>query len=173
MLISGIYRKFIEKSGSKTKIRYLRKRGMIIGKNCTIETLSFSTEPYLIEIGDNVGISDGTVFITHDAGIHCFDDEFPGEDVFGRIIIGNNVFIGINCTILPNTFVGNNSIIGAGSVVRGRFPEESVIIGNPAKVMMKMSTMRFLFRQNSGRLRTRFIHDYKKAPIVKSHFNIK
>ena len=45
------------------------------------------------------------------------------------------VFVGADCTFLPNTFVGNNCIIGAGSVVRGRFPDNSVIVGNPAKVL--------------------------------------
>jgi len=171
-LSRSIYRFCIEKSGSDSIIRYFRKQGMKIGENCTFETMSFSTEPYLIEIGSHVGISNGTVFITHDAGIRCFRDEFPGDDIFGKIKIGNNVFIGINCTILPNTVVGDNCIIGAGSVVRGRFSDNSVIIGNPATIILKMSVQKMLYKQNRGRTNTAHMSDPEKKPIVKKHFGL-
>ena len=102
---------------------------MKIGKNCYINNVNFSTEPYLIEVGDHVAIAAGTDFITHDGAIWCFREELENADVFGTIRIGNNVFIGNNCTILPNTSVGDNCIIGAGSTVRGQFPDNySVII---------------------------------------------
>lgn len=172
-IIKSAWRFYIEIAGSKQKIKYLRQQGMKIGKNCTIETMSFSTEPYLIEIGDGVGISAGTVFITHDAGIRCFKEEFPEHDIFGEIKIGNNVFIGINCTILPNTVIGNNSIVGAGSVVRGKFPDDSVIFGNPAKVFGNMNVQKLIYRQNPGRLTTAKMTDDRKKPIVMKHFNTK
>lgn len=75
--------------------------------------------------------------------------------LYSRIKIGNNVFIGFDCTILLNTTIGNNCIIGAGSVVRGNFPDNSVIIGNPAKVVMTSSVQKFLFKNNPGLLKTR------------------
>lgn len=164
---------FIRKAGDKQKIRFLRKSGVKIGENCHINTMAFSTEPYLIEIGDHVAIAGGTEFITHDGAIWCFRDELKNADIFGKIVIGNNVFIGNNCTILPNTFIGDNSIVGAGSVVRGRFPENSVIIGNPAKVIMKMSMQKLLYQQNPGFLRTQNVPDSEKAVILKKHFEIK
>ena len=86
------------------KIKYLRKQGMKIGNDCRLNTLSFSTEPYLIEIGNHVAIADGTELITHDGAIWCFREELGHADIFGKIKIGNNVFIGDNCTILPNTY---------------------------------------------------------------------
>lgn len=143
---------------------------MKIGENCHINTMSFSTEPYLIELGDNVAISGGCDLVTHDGAIWCFRREYNNADIFGKIVIGNNVFIGINCTILPNTFIGDNCIVGAGSVVRGKFPENSVIIGNPAKVVMKMSFQKFLYLQNSGLITTHNLTDRQKAKIVKEHF---
>ena len=127
---------------------------MKIGEDCLFNTMSFSTEPYLIEIGNHVAIAGGTEIITHDGAIWCFRDELPNADIFGKIKLGNNVFIGNNCTILPNTIIGDNCIVGAGSVVRGKFPENSVIIGNPAKVVTKMSIQKFLYTQNPGLLRT-------------------
>lgn len=163
----------INHSNSDRKIIYLRKEGARIGNNCHLETMSFSTEPYLIEIGDRVAIANGTVFITHDGGIRSFRDEFPEDDIFGEIIIGNNVHIGINCTILLNTKIGDNCIVGAGSVVRGRFPENSVIAGNPAKVIMTTTMQKFLFKQNPNRLPTAKMTDPGKKPIVIRHFNRK
>jgi acetyltransferase-like isoleucine patch superfamily enzyme len=169
-MYQGIQSMLLRQLGDKKKIEYFRRQGMKIGKNCHLNTLSFSTEPYLIELGDDVAISAGTDFVTHDGAIRCFRNELNDADIFGRIIIGNNVFIGINCTILPNTVIGNNCIIGAGSVVRGKFPDGMVILGNPAKPVMKVSYQKFLYQQNPGLIRTHNLSDKEKAKIVKEHF---
>jgi acetyltransferase-like isoleucine patch superfamily enzyme len=134
--------------------------------------MSFSTEPFLIEIGDHVAIAGGTVFITHDGAIWCFRDEFSNADLFGKIKIGNNVFIGNNSIILSNTEIGDNCIVGAGSVVRGKFQSNSVIIGNPAKVVSNMNIQKFLYRQNLGLLKIKNLSDSQKNEIIKKHFNI-
>lgn len=162
----------LKKASDKRKIRYLRKKGMKIGENCHLNTMSFSTEPYLIEIGNHVAIAGGTEIITHDGAVWSFLDDFPDADVFGKVKIGNNVFIGDNCTILPNTTIGNNCIVGAGSVVRGKFPDDSVIFGNPAKVVTKMSIQKFLYMSNPNLLKTLYIPDNEKEKIIKKHFNL-
>ena len=56
----------------------------------------------------------------------------------GGIFIGNNVWIGANCCILPNVHIGDNCVIGAGSVVTKDIPSNSVAAGNPAKVIKKI-----------------------------------
>ena len=89
-----------------------------------------------------------------------------------RIEIGNNVLIGTNCIILPNTTIGNNCIIGAGSVVRGKFPDNSVIFGNPATVGLNMNIQKLLYKQNPGLLYTSNLSSDKKQEIIKRHFNI-
>lgn len=169
-ILKAVHRYYISKSGSMLKVQYFRKQGMKIGDNCQIDIMEFSTEPYLIEIGEHVGISQGTVFVTHDAGIRCFREEFPDDDIFGEIKLGDNVFVGANCTFLPNTFIGNNCIIGAGSVVRGRFPDNSVIVGNPARVLTNINVQKLLYGQNPGRLKTANMTDEKKKPVVLKHF---
>ena len=163
---------FMQKASMKRKISFLRKQGMKIGQDCHLNTMSFSTEPYLIEIGDHVAIAGGTVFITHDGAIWCFRDEFNNADLFGKIKIGNNVFIGNNCVILSNTEIGDNCIVGAGSVIRGKFQNNSVIIGNPAKVVSTMSIQKFLYRQNLGLLNIKHLSDSQKNITIKKHFNI-
>jgi len=162
----------LNKSSVEKKIKYWRKQGMKIGENCHFNTMAFSTEPYLIEIGNHVAIAGGTEIITHDGAIWCFREEMGPVDIFGKIKIGNNVFIGDNCTILPNTTIGDNCIVGAGSVVRGKFPEDSVIIGNPAKVVTKMSVQKFLYSQNPGLFKTANMSDLEKSKIIKKYFGI-
>lgn len=54
---------------------------------------------------------------------------------YGKIVVKENVFIGLRVTILPNTTIENNCIIGAGAVVKGFIPAGSVVAGNPAKIL--------------------------------------
>jgi len=157
---------------NEKRIKYLRKSGIKIGKDCYINTLSFSSEPYLVEIGDHVAIAYDTDFITHDGGIWCFRNEIPDADIFGKIKIGNNVMIGAHCIILPNTVIGANSIIGAGSVVRGTFPADSLIVGNPAKVVSSLNVIKFLYLKSPDLLMTKKLSASEKAIIIKKHFNI-
>ena len=172
--LQSLYLFFLRKASNQAKINYLRRQGMKIGENCYLNTLSFSTEPYLIEVGNHVAIAGGTDIITHDGAIWCFrEDELIDTDVFGKIKIGNNVFIGDNCVILPNVVIGDNCIVGAGSVVRGKFPDNSVIFGNPAKLVLTMSMQKFLYLQNTGLLRTKNMSDSKKNKIIKEHFGIR
>ena len=171
-IIGRIQIKLLEKASNSARIRYLRRNGMKIGRDCLIGTMNFSTEPYLIEIGDHVAIADDTEIVTHDGGVWCFRDEIKNADLFGRVKIGNNVFIGNNCTILPNTTIGDNCIIGSGSVLRGKFPENSVIVGNPAKVIMDIKVQKFLYKQNPDLLQTKGLKRKEKTDTIKKHFGI-
>ncbi len=168
-LAQRIYVKLLQLAGSDAKINYLRKRGMKIGSGCQINTLLFS-EPFLVEIGNHVAIAGGTEFITHDGAIWCFRDEIKDGDIFGKIKVGNNVFIGNNCVLLPNTTIGDNCIIGIGSIVRGQFPENSVIIGNPAKVIYQTNIQRLMYKQNKGLLITHNLSESEKNEVIKNHF---
>ncbi|NLO01250.1 MAG: acyltransferase [Bacteroidales bacterium] len=169
-LIRRLYVKWLYIASNEARIKYLRKRGMKIGDDCLMNTLLFS-EPYLVEIGNHVAIAGGTQFISHDGAIWCFRDEIKNGDIFGKIKIGNNVFIGNNCVILPNTTVGDNCIIGIGSIVRGQFPDDSVIIGNPAKVIYKTSIQRLMYRQNKGLLLTHNLSEREKIKVILKHFD--
>ena len=145
---------------------------MKIGKNCLILNTHFSTEPYLIELGDHVAVSAGTHFVPHDGAVWVFRTENPELDVFGKIKIGNNTIIGIQCIILPNTVVGDNCIVGAGSVLRGKFPDNSVILGNPAKVVMRTQVLLKLIEMNKYKLNTKNMKRKDKDKLIKKHFNI-
>ncbi|MCD7710451.1 MAG: hypothetical protein LUI04_03750 [Porphyromonadaceae bacterium] len=53
--------------------------------------------------------------------------------------IGDNCFIGAGAIILPGSRIGDNVIIGAGAVVKGEIPSNSVVIGNPCKILKKIN----------------------------------
>ena len=115
------------------RIYRLRKMGMNIGEDPWIFSDGVETaEPYLVTIGNHVMIANEVHFTTHDASASYY---IPGaSDIFGRINIGNNVFIGMGAIILPGVTIADNCIIGAGSVVSKSFLKPGgVIAGNPAK----------------------------------------
>ena len=92
---------------------HLRKTGMQIGENCWFFSDKIETsEPYLVTIGNNVMIAPDVRFTTHDASASYY---IPGaSDLFGRINIGNECFIGMGAIILPGVTIADRCIIGAG-----------------------------------------------------------
>lgn len=117
-------------------ICYQRLLGVRVGKrNRFTGAINFGSEPYLIELGDNVTVAQGTTFITHDGGAGIFREDYPGLNSFGKISIGNNVFIGSSVTIMPGVSVGDNVVIGACSVVTKSIGSNVVVAGVPARVI--------------------------------------
>ena len=108
-----------------------------------------------IEIGDNVGISGATLYARKK--IKIGDNDFHPIEALTRnelmkkkhgdendmipsqeILIGKNCFIGCNSIILKGTVLGDGCVVGAGAVVCGKFENNCVIIGNPAKVIKRL-----------------------------------
>lgn len=133
---------------------YSKYYNVKIGKNVRFTGRpNFGSEPFLIEIGDNVTITDNVSFFTHDGGLWVLRNELPDLNYFGRIIIGNNVFIGAGSKIRYDVKIGNNVVIGLGLVVTRSIPDNSVAVGNPARVV---ST----------------IEEYKKRSLAKNYLII-
>lgn len=121
---------------------HLRKTGMEIGEDCWIFSEKIETsESYLIKIGNHVMISSEVLFTTHDASASYY---IPGaSDLFGRIQIGNDCFIGMGSIILAGVTLADHCIVGAGSVVTKSFLEPgSVIAGNPARKICTVDELR-------------------------------
>lgn len=119
--------------GEPQHLDKLIKRGLKIGKNFhRMGGVSIdATHCYHITIGDNVTLAPRVQILAHDASTMMF----LGKTRAANVVIGDNVFVGAGSIILPGVHIGNRVIIGAGSVVRHDIPDNSVAVGNPAKVV--------------------------------------
>ena len=97
--------------------------------------VGWSTEPWIITLGNNVHITDGVKFITHDGGTLLYRHLVPDLEITKPIVVGDNVYIGNNVIILPGVTIGSNVIIGAGAIVSRDIPDNSVAVGVPARVI--------------------------------------
>src|SRR5699024_6185891 len=123
-----LYKKlYPEKFASKIGVNFELGKVKIYGN------VNWSTEPWIITIGKHVHITDNVTFITHDGGTLLFRDKEPKLEITKPIVIGNNVYIGNNVILLPGVNVGDNVLIGAGSVVTKSIENNSVYAGNPAR----------------------------------------
>ena len=113
----------------------LVKRGLKIGKGFSIQAKCMidSSHCWLIQIGDNVTLAPGVHVLAHDASTK----RSLGYTKIGLVRIGNNVFVGAHSVILPGVTIGDNAIIGAGSIVSRDVPENSVVAGNPSKIICR------------------------------------
>ena len=141
--------------------KYLKKQGVnFSGKPNYISSKAYidGAGYNIISIGKDTVISRNVTLLTHDFSVEtAFHSIGKGTDdrhthLNEPIFIGDNCFIGVNATILPGTTIGNNSIIGACAVVKGKIPSNSVIIGNPAKIVAKTDELAYRY-QNSTRIK--------------------
>lgn len=125
------------------RAKYAKKKKLFaeIGEQCWLPS-TLPLYPKLVKIHNNVCIHRSVVMVTHDR-MNNFLMKIPGSYQFKNteslspIEIMDNVYIGMNCVILGNVRIGPNAIVNAGSVVATDVPPNSIVAGNPAKVIGK------------------------------------
>ena len=108
-----------------------------VGKRVFINSCCRFQDQGGIEIGDDCLIGHNTTIATLN---HDFNPENRANLTPYPVKIGNKVWIGSDCTILPNVTIGDGAIIGAGSVVTKDVPANCIAVGNPAKVIREIET---------------------------------
>lgn len=135
-------------------IVYARFRGVSVGTDCEFFTKNFGGEPYLISIGNRVQLAGNVTFWTHGSA-WMMRNEDPDFDFFGKITLGNDVYVGSGACFLPGVSIGSEVIVAARSVVTKSFPDKVIIGGNPAKIIGQVDDYRIkysVFRVPSKRL---------------------
>lgn len=106
------------------------QKDVVIGVNCKIQSHSFICE--LVTIGDNCFIGHGVMFIND-----AFKKDGPARgdrNFWSKTVVGNNVSIGTNATIMP-VEICDRAVIGAGAVVTKSITKPGVYVGNPARLI--------------------------------------
>lgn len=136
--------KFYKKTRIGSNVKLVDKKNIDIkdnvwiGYNCHLDGIGS------IKIEEGVNIASHSCIYTHSSqnAIRLLGKSFidiPAENRIGYILeavnIGEYTFIGTSCVILPGTSIGKGCIVGAGSVLKGDFPDYSIVVGNPAKIV--------------------------------------
>jgi acetyltransferase-like isoleucine patch superfamily enzyme len=152
---------------------YARSIGVKFGQNVHFYGMPsgmFGTEPWLITIGNNVHITAGCAFVTHDGGTLILRKEVPDLEWTAPITVGNDVYLGIRTLVMPGVKIGNRVIIGAGSVVTRDIPDNSVAVGVPAKVIKTVDA--YLDQMAKKSLKCGHLSGLEKERALKRIFGI-
>ena len=145
----------LDRDARQTAIRGLLGKA---GKNCVVEQPFFCTYGYNTTVGDNFFLNvngklmdsgkitiGNNVFIAPNVCIvteeHAMDvkQRVEGLEYTHPVNIGDNVWICTGAIILPGVTIGDNSVIGAGSVVTKDIPPNSLAVGNPCRVIREIA----------------------------------
>jgi maltose O-acetyltransferase len=109
----------------------LVERGLALGEDVHIEGGCFIDPdfPDLIAIGERTTIAVGVMILAHDASTK----RLLGYSRVAPVAIGSRVFVGARAVILPGVTIGDEAVIGAGSIVTHDVPAGTVVAGNPAR----------------------------------------
>lgn len=131
-LMMIISRSSLMPTGIRTKI--LKAGGVKMKGWCFIGAGVHFDEmrPDLIELGNHVTITSGTHILSH------FYNPRRGRFYYGKVTIGDNVFIGMNTLIVNAVNIGDGAVIGAGSIVSKDIPAGEIWAGNPARFIKKV-----------------------------------
>ena len=166
-LFKAIYSKVLR---TIQPVKYAKKIGVNMKAACHIYgDVAWGSEPWIITLGENVFITDGVKFITHDGGTLIFRNQVPDLEITKPIVVGDNVYIGNNVILLPGVTIGNNVVIGAGAVVTKDIPDNSLAVGVPARVIKTIDAYFEKLQQES--LHLGHLKGKEKDDALKKYYN--
>ena len=169
-IFSRVRRKLIRLIKSPEK--YAKIIGVNFGDDLHIYgTVHWGSEPWIITLGNNVHLTEGVSFLTHDAGILIFKKDIPDLELTKPIVVGSDVYIGANTMILGGVTIGNKVIIGCGSIVTNDIPDNSVVVGTPARVIK--SADEYLEKAKINSIHLGHLVGQKKDQALMKYYNYK
>ena len=145
-------------------VRWARRLGVKVGDHVMISPdTNFSSEPYLITIGNHVQITSFVSFYTHGGG-NVVRRQIPDFDCFGKIVIEDWAYIGSQSLIMPGVTIGEGALVAAGSVVTKSVAPHTVVGGNPAKYICTVDE--YIKRNKNYNIHTKGISDKEKKKIL-------
>ena len=119
---------------SRLRILFHRLRGIKIGKGCEIGyfVIMGNVHPDMIIIEDGVVITARCTLLEHDNAYYYTD---RGSVNSKPVVIQKGAFLGIGCVVFPGVTIGERAIVGAMSLVKHDVGSNSIVCGNPAKIM--------------------------------------
>lgn len=130
---------------------YIKRHGGLheMGENCFILPGTVFTDPEYVSLGNNVWLSDAWISC-HDGSAIMVSRAYGVKlDAVGPVKIRDDVFIGVGAKILAGVTIGPRAIVGAGAVVTRDVPPNSVVAGNPARVIRSLDEHFEILKQRS------------------------
>jgi acetyltransferase-like isoleucine patch superfamily enzyme len=152
---------------------FARSLGVHINGKVTfygLDRAMFGSEPWLVTLGDNVYITAGVQFVTHDGGTLILRKDYPDLEWTAPITVGNDVYLGVRTIVLPGVTIGDRCIVGAGSVVTRDVPPNTVVAGIPARPICSVDE--YLARMQAKSLGFGHLSAVEKAKRIKSYYGI-
>ena len=146
-----------------TPEQWARYLGVNIGQDNLLSKDAWGGEPYLITIGSHCQLTNSK-FFTH-GGAQVVRHLDPKFDCFGKIVIGDYVYIGTNSLIMPGVTLGDHTLVAAGSVVTKSFPGGLVLAGNPARIVCTIEE--YYERNKKYNIGTKGLSNKQKETILK------
>ena len=136
---------------------YLKKHNLLgsIGDGCRWGPWLLPLYPELIRVGNNVHVHKTAKIVTHDFLNRYLktrnpDTDFGHMEKLGCVELGDNVYISMNVTVMPDVRINKDCIISAGSVVTSDIPENSLASGNPPKSVGRFDMFMARRRMSKG-----------------------
>jgi maltose O-acetyltransferase len=142
--LRGAWRRALARARGEADLESLVAQGLDLGEGAYVARGAHidTGRPWLITIGDEAVLSPGASVLAHDASLV----HHTGYTRIARVVIGKRVMVGAGAIILPGTRIGDDSVIGAGAVVRGEIQPGSLVVGNPARVVGQVAAVAALQR---------------------------
>ena len=145
MSIKTLFKRIRGDFSGNTDLEKLIEMGLKVGKNLDLQPgcIIDKSHCFLISIGDNVTLAPRVHILAHDGST----SRYLNCTIVGLVEIGDNSFIGASSIILPGVKIGSNVIVGSNSVVTKDIPDNCVYTGNPARYLC--STDEYITKQKS------------------------